>query len=341
MGAKVTELLFAKVNWIKGQNMKGSELVPISLPMEAGLSDNEKKEFTKKRKSLLSELRCITGLPELASNLNQDTVYKLVLAPEGGKLYQDAQGNLKGVFYKDGKIAEHAKFQEIGPSLLKAAKAVGTQVLLVSIAMQLNRIEALVAKVFTELHGDRLAEIEAGHTLFNQACGMQSSEKREQLTLQAIPELTRGFEKTVSALKRQILELPEQELSFFDNWIGNKSEEAQEKHQMAMESFSGCLKALKTIARCFIFLNERDVALSVINDGLSKVEKAGVDTAIARSRLVPKVKGVFPEESWSQFKEYRNLISNDYMNELMLPTAEVIELELRPSELLEQEHVTV
>lgn len=101
----------------------------------------------------MSEFRCIIGLPEVVYTLNQNTVYKLVLIPEGAKLYKDAQGNLKGVFYKDGKIVEHAKFQEVGPSMLKAAKAVGAQVLLVSIAMQLNRIEEKVCKIFEEFHG--------------------------------------------------------------------------------------------------------------------------------------------------------------------------------------------
>lgn len=148
------------------------EIIPISLSQEVTLLDGEKKEFSSRRKSLLSELRCITGLLEVVSSLNQDMVYKLVLTPEGANLYKDAQGNLKGVFYKDGKIVEHAKFQEVGPSMLKAAKAVGAQVLLVSIAMQLSRIEEQVGNIFKEFHGDRLAEIESGKSLFRQACGM-------------------------------------------------------------------------------------------------------------------------------------------------------------------------
>jgi len=68
------------------------EIIPINLSQEISLSDGEKKEFSSRRKSLISELRCITGLPEVISSLNQDTVYKLVLTPEGAKLYKDAQG---------------------------------------------------------------------------------------------------------------------------------------------------------------------------------------------------------------------------------------------------------
>jgi hypothetical protein len=314
------------------------EIIPISLSQEISLSDREKNEFSRRRKSLVSELRCITGLPEVVSTLNQDTVYKLVLAPEGAKLYKDAQGNLKGVFYKDGKIVEHAKFQEVGPSMLKAAKAVGAQVLLVSIAMQLNRIEEQVGKIFKEFHGDRLAEIETGKSLFRQACGMQNAEKREQLALHAITELTRGFEKTVSALSRQISELPEQKLSFFDNWIGDKSKEAEESHKMAVESFTACLSALQTLARCHLFLDEREVALSSVDEGLTKIEKAGVDIAYVRSRLAPKINGYFPEDGWKQFIEYRKTFDSSSFSSLIHPEEYIFEIEIKPSELMEKSH---
>lgn len=318
-----------------GTGAMSKEIIPISLSREISLSDGEKSEFSNRRKSLVSELRCITGLPEVVSTLNQDTVYKLVLTPDGAKLYKDAQGNLKGVFYKDGKIVEHAKFQEVGPSMLKAAKVVGAQVLLVSIAMQLNRIEEQVSKVFRELHGDRLAEIETGKSLFHQACGMQDIEKREQLALHAITELTRGFEKTVSALSRQISELPEHKLSFFDNWISDKSKEAEESQKMAIESFSACLSALQTLARCHLFLEERDVALSSLDGGLIKIEKAGVDMAYVRSRLAPKINGFFPEDGWKQFIEYRKTFDPSSFHSLIHPEEDIIEIEITPSELMD------
>lgn len=321
--------------------MKNKEIIPISLSQELSLSDGEMQEFANRRKSLLSDLRCITGLPEVVSNLNQDTVYKLVLSPEGAKLYKDAQGNLKGVFYKEGKIFQHAKFQKVGPSILKSAKVVGAQVLLVSIAMQLNRIEEQVSKIFKEFHGDRLAEIESGKSLFRQACGMQDSEKREQLALHAITELTRGFEKTRSALKRQIAELPEQRLSFFDNWVGNKSKEAEERHVMAMESFSACLSALQTLARCHLFLEEREAALILVDDGLIKIEKAGVEVAYVRSRLAPKINGVFPEESWKQFIEYRKTFDSSCISSLIRPEEDIVEIEIKPSEIMEKDYEKV
>ena len=314
------------------------ELIPINLSQEIVLSDVERAEFSHKRRKLISELRCITGLPEVVSSLNQDTIYKLVLAPDGAKLFKDAQGNLKGVFYKDGKIVEHAKFQEIGPSMFKAAKAIGTQIVLISIVMQLNDIEEKVEKIFRELHGDRLAEIESGISLFRQACAMQSSDKREQLILHAISDLTRGFEKTVSALARQINELPDQKLSFFDNWLGDKSRQAEERHKIAAESFSACLNGLQTLARCHFFLDEQDAALKLVDEGLAKIEKAGIDVAYNRSRLVSKSGDLFPEKIWKQFIAYREQFDKESFSNLIRPEEDVIEIEIKPSELMGKVH---
>ena len=315
--------------------MENKHIIRATLPEGSELSSAEREEFAKKRKSLISELRCISGLPEVASNLNQETLYQLVLTPEGAKLYKDAQGNLKGVFYKNGKIAEHAKLKAVGPSAIKAIKTVGAQVLLVS------RIEEQISKVFLEFHGDRLAEIQAGKSLFNQACGMRDLEKREQLILHAITELTRGFEKTVSALTRQIAELPEEESSFLDNWISNKSSKSVDKNKVALESFSACLNALQTIARCHLFLEEREVAFSLVEDGLAKIEKAGVSMAYMRSRLSPKINQQFPEVSWKQFIDYRKSSNSNYFSSLVSPQEDAVEIEITPLEIREVDNARV
>ena len=315
-----------------------SELIPSNLQQALMLTDAERKEFRSKRFELLSELRCVTGLPGLVSNLNQDTVYRLVLKPEGAKLFQDANGNLKGVFYKDGRIVEHAKFQEVGPSLFKAAKVVGMQVLLVSIAMQLNRIETLVGKLFEEFHGDRLAEIEAGKSLFRQACAMQDPEKRSLLILKAIVELTRGFEKTVSALSRQIRELPEEKLSFFDNWTGNKSRKAQESLRLATESLSACLHGVQYLARCYLFLNERALALSIVDEWLSRIESAGAELAYRRARLAPRINDAYPEFAWKQFIDNRKALDANAFAKLACPVKDRVRIEFKPLELMEISH---
>ena len=92
--------------------------IPYAPPDLGPNSDFQIKIFRKNREAVLSELRCLSGIPEIVSTLNQDTVYKIVCSPEGGKLYADAAGNLKGVFYEGGKIVRHAKLQLVGRSFV-------------------------------------------------------------------------------------------------------------------------------------------------------------------------------------------------------------------------------
>ena len=100
--------------------------------------------FKRSRQSLLSELRCLSGVPEAVRSLNPDVLYK-VIVPEGKLLQQGKDGVFRGVFHGDsGRIEQHAKFSRMSRSFMEAAKTMGSQVLLVSIAMQLNRIEKMV-----------------------------------------------------------------------------------------------------------------------------------------------------------------------------------------------------
>ncbi len=226
----------------------------VDLPTDS--TDFHSKSFLEKRSAVLNELRCISGIPEIASTLNQDTIYKLVSVPEGGKLFKDSAGNIKGVFYKDGKILEHAKFQTVRPSLVKAATTVGSQILLISIAMQLNRIEKGISRILNEFHNDRISEIFSGVNQFKQAMMVQDRERQSRMIEHAIQTLNSGIEKTVRSLKIQIEDAPNTKIGFWDNWFTNKATVAKEKLALAEESFKACLLGIKSLSECYATLNE-------------------------------------------------------------------------------------
>ena len=119
-------------------------LIPYS-PPETGLEEEndrfQKRIFLQNRENLLRALGCIGDFTESVRKLPQDQMYKFVFWPEGAHLYKDAEGNLQAVFYKNGKILQHGRLREVRPSMANAATALGAQVLLIGVAMQLNRIE--------------------------------------------------------------------------------------------------------------------------------------------------------------------------------------------------------
>ena len=312
-------------------------LIPYTLPSDLVNQDPKLNFFEKSRLELLRELRCISGIREIAGSLSKDTVYKLVVTPEGAELFKDAAGNIKGVFYKDGKILEHAKFKALQPSLVKAAKTAGAQILLISIVMQLNRIEESISKIFGEFHRDRLAEINGGINSFNQAMGVPDIEQRKSLICQAIHSLNIGLEKTIAALKNQISELPDEKISFFDNWLSNKSSNASEKHKIAQESFQTSLLGIKCLSECFAASNAPDEAKKVLIEYFNKLKAAGIHSAYKKSRLISKENNSFPETGWLKFIEYEskfNMQIND-SNFLDHESLNQIEIEIKPSELLE------
>ena len=60
----------------------------LDTDLPAENADFHSKVFFENRDAVLRELRSISGIAKIAGALNQDTVYKLVSAPEGGKLFR-------------------------------------------------------------------------------------------------------------------------------------------------------------------------------------------------------------------------------------------------------------
>ena len=288
-------------------------------------SDFQTKNFQKKRKRVLNELRCISGLPEIVSSLNPDTLYKLVYTPKGGKLYRDAAGNIQGVFYKNGKIIKHAKFKAVQPSLVKAATAIGSQILLISIAMQLNRIEGGISKIITELHNDRIAEIHAGVNLYKHATTVQDSNNVRGLIQNAIQTLEVGIKKTIQSLKKQIEEASEIEIGFFDNWFTNNTKIASDKFKLAEESFLACLTGIQIQSECYVALDELETAEYALEENIKHLNSCGIKSAARKARLVPFDGKRLPEELWLSYLKNKPLFNNEF---------DCIEVEVKPDELI-------
>ena len=316
-------------------------IIPYKAPdvdLRTDSTDFHSKSFSEKRSAVLNELRCISGIPEIVCNLSQDTVYKLVSVPEGGKLFKDSAGNIKGVFYRDGKILKHAKFQNVRPSLVKAATTVGSQILLISIAMQLNRIEKGISKILYEFHNDKISEIFSGVKQFKQAMMVRDRERQSRMIEHSIQTLNSGIEKTVRSLKMQIEDAPNTKIGFWDNWFTNKATIAKEKFALAEESFQACLLGITTLSECYATINEADAAASTLIANLSTLKSSGIEMAAQKARLIPAKADKFPEEPWVSFLEREPSFINeiDKCRLLAKNEFESIEIEFKPIELMEK-----
>ena len=315
--------------------------IPYTPPDLGPNSDFQAKIFRKNREAVLSELRCLSGIPEIVSTLNQDTVYKIVCSPEGGTLYADAAGNMKGVFYKNGKIVQHAKLRAVGPSLVKCATAVGSQILLIHIAMQLHSVEKKIDKVIEGQHDDRISEIYSGVSQYKQAMRAQDTERQSRLIEHAIQTLTTGIEKTSRSLKRQIKEMPEPEHGFVDNWpifAEDRTKHAEEKFRIVEESFQACIIGIQTLAECYAAINEPQIAVEALKENIDRLGDCGIASAARKARLVPfrERKGL-PEQSLRVFLDSKRSLLDSLEGYRLLANNkfDCIEIEVKPIELLE------
>jgi len=272
--------------------------------LEKNHADFHMEQFKQGRRSLLSELRCLTGLPEIVRSLNPETLYKVVI-PKGQLLQQGKDGLFRGVIYSDQGITQHVKFTEVRPSLLHAATAIGSQVLLISIAMQLNRIENKVEKLSIEMHEDRIAEISAGIEQFEKAMLIEDNSLQREFISNAVQTLHTGIEKTIRDLRRRIAEAPDPKSSIWDyvpHWE-DKTEKAAKIMGLAEESFHALLHGIKTLAECYAVLGEMKAASEIISKYLDKIQNCNIKAAAEKARLIEFSGPVAPQKPWETFIE--------------------------------------
>ena len=315
-------------------------VIPRRLPDACRGSEFHEERYRRKRKEILHELRSLSGVPEVLRALRPNDTYRIVCAPAGGKLPQGTDGLYSGVFYKDGKILKHAKLQRVGPSLVKCATAIGSQILLISIAMQLNRVEKGIDDILAGLHGDRMAEIAGGRKQYDFAKGAESRQNQVQLIANAIQSLTVGIEKALMALPGHIEKMPDTEIRVGDNWpLFSKSltETARFRFKPVQETFWACVVGIQTLAECYAALDEPDLGARVLREFTAKLESGTVmETMLRKARLVPVEGGRFAEDPLRDFLEYSPLLAKQLMecHELAEGHIESIEVELKPNELV-------
>ena len=285
----------------------------------------------------------MSGLPEIIRTLNPDVLYKVVL-PKGELLQQGKDGLFRGVFYGDRGIDSHAKFAQVSPSLFDAAKAVGSQVVLISIAMQLNRIEQMVKSLSIELHRDRIAEIYAGVNQFDNAILYDEVDKRDLAISNAVQTLQTGLQKTIAELRNRIASAPSPENSIRYHLVpwNNKTEQAAEAMALAAESFGATLLGIRTLAECYSIVGGVEATRRALSDYFDEVERCNIEDAAEKARLVEYSGSQSPQEPWVAFQkslpEVRRQLSELPAIKGVVPENTQIEIEFMPREIEGDKH---
>lgn len=302
------------------------------------LADSERRrlheeEARRKREGLLSELRLLTGLPDVIRACKQDVLYKLVV-PEGEVLQQiPGTDKFRGVFYgENGRVKKHAQFTKVGPSVITAAKAVGAQVLLVSIAMQLNEIQRQVEQLSLEMHRDRIAEIQAGESQLRSALMCVDEANRKPLVHNAIQSLHVGLKKTTAELRARIIEAPKPESGFLEHLsFQSKLGKAERIMALATESFFATMRGLGALSECYAVLGEPMAAQGAVCQFLDDIEACDIEQAARKARLLEPKGPILPQVPWRRFLETAPVVRGKMAE---LASSDTFEIEFRSHELL-------
>lgn len=289
----------------------------LGLPGTFLMSDQpQEARFKTNRNMLIQGLEGLAGATGLASAAGQ------VATSHGGDLYKAVTGPLqmidkgppglyRGVRYADGKILFHAKFIKARPELMLAATNCATQVMLISVAVQLNQIQNTIKEVQQEieiveeyLHNDRIAEIVAGISSFQQSLDIKDEKKREESLLHAVQLLNEGVSKTVVSLRTEIGQVPEAATKISNVLrAGSMREKAKVKMAMAEESFSAALYGIQAMAESYSMLGETTAAANTLKSLIGALSNVGIEEAITKSRMLPYDGQILPEAPWSEFRD--------------------------------------
>jgi hypothetical protein len=299
-------------------------------------SEFHRTQFEDTREALLSQLANIAAAQDFVRSLKPDALYRVVL-PEGRLLQKGDDGLYRGVFYQDRGIEQHAKFEAAGPKLLDAATAAGAQVLLISIANQLSRIEEYLEELSGQLSLNNVAETEAGIQQLDRAMQFRKGSLRTSAILNAIQTLSNGTQKIIVDMTSRIEKAPEPTDRLLDHLVPfkDKTKEAAKALAIAGHLFRSLLRGANALVECYLVIGEPCAGARTLADLFTAIHDA-VKMAADKARLVEFSGPVAPQHAWETFLiEYPRVIQK--LDELIrLDVKEVlnvVEIDFRPHEL--------
>lgn len=251
------------------------KIIPhTALPSESIVLDGEK------RQRMIQLIRQVPAILEVVKKLSEGKTYKAYISPDildrinnGSAKFAHRDNGLLGANILDaetGKIIHNASLMEVTPDLLSSLIQLGIQQTLADIV---HRLEVLDEKITDVLQGqinDRLAEVESGIHIYEQAIVASNPDIRRELTVSAIQKLNDGRNKLIKSTDFSFIdELPRNELGMLFDKRLDIPKYVQSKAERVWLSAHAILRASRYLVMAYSDLNEPD-SLRV---SLEQVEK--------------------------------------------------------------------
>jgi hypothetical protein len=251
------------------------EIIPHrTSPSELMVFDEEK------RQRVIQVLRQIPAILDGAKKLSEGKTYKAYIAPEILRRIKDGSAKLahrdNGLFganildVETGKIIHNASLIEVTPDLLNSLNKLATQQTLADIVHRLEVIDEKITDVLQGQFNDRLAEVENGIHLYEQALVTSNPNLRRELMVSAIQYLNLGRNKLIKSTDFSFIDkLPRNRLGMLFSWNRDIPKYVQSKAEFVVKATHAIIEATHFLVMAYSDLNEPD-SLRV---SLEQVEK--------------------------------------------------------------------
>ena len=262
---------------------------------------------------ILNNLNSISTALDIKSLIGDGETFQIIaknadlIAPGQDGLYPAV---LRG---KDGRIVEHIKLRKAGFDCMQAARVVGTQFMLLNIAMKLDAIDKKLDTINSNFHIDRIAKIKSGLSSLR-TLHHYEQEIRDQEVSNTLQTLRDGMHAGIEELRFDISRWPDETTGFLDGWFGDGVKQAEQRIAKSRETLFYIAEALKGMLVCETLRSNPQILameshFKVFQDMLSD---GILDIAIRKSRILPKSRTDINESFWNEAKI-----------ELLKPTAQL------------------
>jgi len=287
----------------------GEIISPTALQANTIIFDEEK------RRQVIQILCQIPAISDVAKKLSEVKTYQAIITPEVLKRIKEGSARLDKIDNgllsttirdaKTGRFIDRVNLKEVTPERLSSLNQLATQQTLANIV---HRLEIIDEKITDVLHGqfnDRLAEVESGIHVYEQAVVASDPDVRRELMVSAIQKLNDGRNKLIKSTDFSFIDkLPRNRLGMFFSLNWDIPKHVQSKAESVWKAAHAIIKASRYLVIAYSDLNQPnslrvsleqvESEVNVFQDKIGKIVDWLPPTSNWRESLTAISQGVLP-----------------------------------------------
>lgn len=241
--------------------------------------------FREKRQGLIQLLRQVPAIAQLAKTLVEGKTYQAHIPPEileqlrEGAAYfgtRKDSGLLSASILdaETGKIIHNVSLVEVSPDLLNSLNQLAIQQTLANIIQKLEVIDENISHVLQGQQNDRLADVESGVHIYEQAIAANDRETRRGLLISAIQKLNDGRNKLLKSTDVHFIDkLPRNRLGMFFSPILDIPKYVEGKAEPVWKAAHAIIKASRYLVLAYVVLDEPASLQMALQQSDSEIRK--------------------------------------------------------------------